>query len=282
MIASSSSSLSNTWIVRPRPKPDARLRLFCFPYAGAGPAVYRSWADELPAEVEVCSILLPGREARLREKPYVSMQPLVEGLLQGLGGLLEGGYAFYGHSLGALIAFELARALRRQGRPLPVHLFLSSRRAPHLPDERAPLHNLPDALFVAAVQRRYQGIPPVILQDAELLALFLPTLKADFAVLETYRYETDSSVFEMPFSLYGGATDPTTPPEALEAWRGYTSGKFSVETYPGDHFFLQNNERSSSRALLLQAIARELRLRLLQSGGSPADGAKAAFAGGGV
>lgn len=246
-----SPSASN-WVVFPKPNPKARFRLFCFPYAGAGPVVYRSWVDSLPHHWELISLLYPGRESRLRETPFVSFRPLLGAMLVEIAPYLDRPFAFYGHSLGGLIAFGLARALRSQSAMAPIHLFISSRRAAHLPDPHPPIHGLSDAAFAEEVQQRYNNIPTVIRQDPELLALFLPILKADFSILETYQY-TPGPAFDFPISAYGGLQDPTVSQEELAAWQQHTSQGFSLQMFPGDHFFIQ-----SQREPLLQAILKEL------------------------
>jgi surfactin synthase thioesterase subunit len=242
----------STWFVIPKPNPQPRLRLFCFPYAGAGAGVYRTWPEGLLPQAEIVALQYPGRENRLREALYVSIQPLVRALADELLPLLNLPFAFYGHSLGGLIAFELARTLRQRQAPQPAHLFVSSRRAPHLPDPHPPLHTLEDAAFTQAVQQRYNGIPAVIRQDPELMALFLPTMKADFAILESYKYSPEPA-FDFPITVYAGLQDPGLTPAELSAWRTYTTKSFSAKFFPGDHFFLQ-----SQRLALLQAISNDL------------------------
>src|SRR5262245_31979426 len=162
---------SNPWFYTPQPRPHARLRLFCFPYAGGGVSTYRSWPNYLPADVEVCSIRLPGRDDRMGEKPFANLPALVDALAVGLRPRLAAPYAFYGHSMGALIAFELARHLRHRSENLPVHLFVSARRAPQVPSHEAPCHQLTDSEFVDTLVRRYNGIPKIILAEPELMKL---------------------------------------------------------------------------------------------------------------
>lgn len=227
------------------------LRLFCFPYAGAGSVAYRPWAASLP-EVEIRPVLLPGRETRLREQPLQDPQQLIAILAAEIQPFLDRPFAFFGHSLGALIAFALARRLRSLPAPLPVHLFLSGRRAPHCPDGRSPLSSLPDTAFIQGVQQRYNGIPQPILQEPELMALFLPMLRADFSLLENFRIEAEEP-FDFPISVFGGTQDPGASSDDLAGWRIYTTSTFSQSMFPGDHFFIQ-----SQRALLLQAIAQDL------------------------
>jgi len=160
------SSPSTVWIQRPKPNPEARLRLFCFPYAGGGASAYRSWAAPLPDEIEVCAIQLPGRENRLREPLFTRLAPLVETLAGALEPSFDIPFAFFGHSMGALIAFELARFIRRRSQITPVHFFASARLAPHVVDSASPAHRLPEATFVAQI-RGLQGTSAAVLDDPE-------------------------------------------------------------------------------------------------------------------
>ncbi len=246
------SSPSSAWVVVPKPQPQARIRLFCFPYAGAGPVVYRAWPENLPQGVELVALHYPGRESRFRETPFNAMQPLVDTLAAELAPYTGNPFVFFGHSLGGLIAFELARRLRRAGLPQPAHLFISSRRAPHLPEPLSPIHALEDSAFTAAVQQRYGGIPDVILQDPDLLAMFLPVMKADFAIFETYQY-TPEPPFDFPISVYYGTQDHGVTPQALAEWQTHSRHAVTVQPFPGDHFYLQGQ-----RKLLLQTISNEI------------------------
>jgi medium-chain acyl-[acyl-carrier-protein] hydrolase len=246
--------VDNSWVACPRPNPRARRRLFCFPFAGAGAAAYWQWPSLLPAEVELCSLRLPGRENRLREPPCRRLDTLVEALVEAVGPHLELPFAFFGHSMGALIAFELARALRRRQLPMPSIVLVSGRRPPHLPERDPPLHPLPDSEFVAAVARRYNGIPASILHHAELLSLFVPILRADLELVETYTYR-DEPPLDCPLSAFGGRQDDRSSETELGAWRLHTRAPFSLRMFPGDHFFLQ-----TARAPLVQEVVRQLKV----------------------
>lgn len=235
-------------LFRPAPNPAAALRLICFPYAGGGASAFQPWARLLPPAVDLCALQPPGRETRRSEPPFRTFAEAIENLAQAIHPLLDKPCAFFGHSLGALLAFETARCLRRAGQPQPCHLLLSSRRPPHLPEPLAPLAELPEAEFIAAVQGRYGGIPEVILREPELMALFLPTLRADFAVLESYTYGAEPPL-AAAIMVYGGNDDPLGPPAVLGEWQRHTTGSFAQVQFAGGHFYLQ-----AQRAALLASI----------------------------
>ena len=178
---------TSTWFQCRKPNPRARLRLLCFPYAGGGVSVFRAWPDLLPAEIEVWAIQLPGHDGRLREPIPAELQTLALAAADGLGPALDTPFACFGHSMGALLAFEFARQLRHRGLAGPTQLFVSARRAPQLPRTDAPLHTLPEGPFIEMLRQRYNGIPAAILAEPELLQLFLPMLRADFKLIETYQ-----------------------------------------------------------------------------------------------
>jgi medium-chain acyl-[acyl-carrier-protein] hydrolase len=238
------------WIVRPRPLPDARLRLFLLPHAGAGASFFRGWADALPPQVEVCPVQLPGRENRLREPPVDRWEPLVAAMSEALVPYLDRPYAVFGHSTGAMLGFEMARSYRRSGKPLPAHLFPSGRPAPHLP-RMLFTYDLPEDEFIESV-RALGGIPDELLQHRELMALMLPILRADMAVNELYGHREEPPL-DVPITAYGGLDDPRAQREHLEAWAQHTTGAFRTRFFPGDHFYLLTN-----RHLVLEALTRDL------------------------
>jgi medium-chain acyl-[acyl-carrier-protein] hydrolase len=242
----------DSWIACSKPNPQARLRLFCFPYAGSGASIFRIWSDGLPADVEVCPVQFPGRGTRLMETPFTQLSPLVQAIAQGLVPLLDKPFAFFGHSLGALIGFELARQLRRQSGVQPVRLFVSADRAPQIPQRDRPIHALPEGEFLDEL-RRLNGIPEKVLGDGELIQIMLPILRADFAVYETYVYSTEPPL-NCPISTFGGLHDHRVSRGDLEAWRDQTSDSFSLRMFPGDHFFW-----NTTQPLLLQVLSQELR-----------------------
>jgi medium-chain acyl-[acyl-carrier-protein] hydrolase len=251
---------TDAWVVRPRPNPQARLRLFCFPYAGGAASVFYAWPNDVPDDVEVCPIQLPGRQSRLEEPPFTRMEPLVQALALAIQPYLDRPFALFGHSLGAKISFELARHLRAQGAPMPVYLFFSGSIPPQIPNSDSPIHTLPDAEFVETL-RRFNGTPEALLQNDELLQFFLPLLRADIALHETYRY-VPGEPFDCPVSVFGGLEDDDVSRENLEAWRAHARGKFTLRMLSGDHFFLR-----SARVPLLEAVSHDLRQALAQMPG---------------
>lgn len=243
--------MKNLWAYTRVPRPEAGLRLFCFPYAGGGVPVFHAWPDRLPPWVEVCVIQLPGRGMRMREKPYRQMDALVSALAVALAPLLDRPCAFFGHSLGAWIAFELAHKLRRERRIEPVHLFVSGAGAPHLPQRETPLHDLPEEEFLSAL-RHLNGTPTELLENDELMRLVAPTLRADFEVCETYSYSSRPLLL-CPVTAFGGLSDHRVLESEIEAWREETDGYFRMQMLPGDHFFIH----TESQRLLAQ-LSREL------------------------
>jgi medium-chain acyl-[acyl-carrier-protein] hydrolase len=243
---------SGQTIICPKPRRDARRRLFCFPHAGVGPSAFRGWADDLPCNAEVCFIQLPGREGRLRETPASSITSLMPALVESVGPLLDLPFAFYGHSLGATIAFELALHLRRALGPQPSHFFVGASPAPQLPWPHPPIRSLPENDFFGALQGRYGALPREVIGDVEMRALVLPILRADVTMIETYAYSPESPL-NSDLTVFGGLRDEMVRRHELESWREQTAGRFRLEMLDGDHLFLK-----SRRAELLQLVASEL------------------------
>lgn len=242
---------SNPWVKCFHPNPQASLRLFCFPYAGGNASTFRSWSDGLPSYVEVYAIQLPGRGERLRETPFTQLSPLVQHLAPHLQPYLDIPFAFFGHSMGALISFELARLLRSQSGLSPLHLFISGRRAPQIRDRNPLLHALPEPEFLKEL-RRLNGTPKQVLESFELMQLLLPTLRADFSVCGTYTYLSEPPL-DCPISVFGGTEDLEETYDLLKNWNVQTRSSFSLQMLCGDHFFLNTNQH-----LLLEMLAYEL------------------------
>jgi medium-chain acyl-[acyl-carrier-protein] hydrolase len=245
------SGTGPSWVNATSPRPVSGLRLICLPPAGGGASRYREWPTYLPDHVEVLPVQLPGRENRFHEPAIDSMELLVGRLVEEVSSHLDRPFAFFGHSMGALLAFELIKRLRPM-RLEPVHFFVSGCRAPHLPRSRSPdRHVLPDREFMAAVQA-LNGIPPELLENPEFTDLVLPTLRSDFTLVETYVFRPERAL-DCAISAFGGLRDNEVIRDELEAWSCHTTGSFKVHMLPGDHFFVD-----SARASLLRLLTKEL------------------------
>jgi medium-chain acyl-[acyl-carrier-protein] hydrolase len=225
------------WYAEPRPGArGARVRLFCFPYAGGSALIFRQWTELLPPAVEVRAAHLPGRGARLRERPFEDVHSLVEAILPVMAGQLDRPFALFGHSMGGAIAFELSRRLRATLGVEPRRLFISGRGAPHLAETTRPIYDLPDEEFKEEL-RRLNGTPAEVLDHPELIEMLLPMLRADITLSQTYKCESRPSL-SCPLTVFGGLDDTHDEPEALEAWREHTTGPFKRLMFEGDHFFV--------------------------------------------
>ncbi|MFZ6028540.1 MAG: thioesterase II family protein [Chloroflexota bacterium] len=240
------------WIVCPRPKPFARLRLFCFPHAGGTASVYNNWAAGLPDTVEVCAIQLPGHESRLAEPLYSDPLAIIPDMAQAFLPKLQKPFVFWGHSLGGLICFELIHYLRKHALPMPLKLFISACRAPQLAPREPAIHTLPDREFIYEMQR-LDGTPNELYESAEMMQIMLPILRADLTMYETYPYQSRPPL-HCPIAARGGLQDSEVSREMLEAWREQTTGGVKVSMYPGNHFYLLQD----SRAEVLGDLAQEL------------------------
>lgn len=224
------------------------MRLFCLPFAGGSAAAYASWQGAIGPRFAVEAVQLPGHGGRIREPLFQSMEAMAAALADAMAPRLDRPYAIFGHSMGALLGFETLRRLRAMGAPAPVALFVSARRAPHLPATRPSLHLLPEGQLIEEL-RRLNGTPEVVLGDRELLELMLPVIRADLRAVETHVH-ADEERFDFPIHAFGGTRDTISEAE-LRGWSQQTQGASSATLYPGDHFYLNPH-----RASLLQAIVR--------------------------
>lgn len=231
--------------------PQGECRLFCFPYAGAGAAVFSQWPDHLPPHIEICLPCLPAREARCCEAPDPNIDRLVASLTHEILPMANTPYALFGHSMGALLAFNLAHDLSNRGRP-PVHLFVSAHRGPRLPYPARRIFRLPDDEFLAAIRARYDSIPDEVLAEKGLMAIVLPMLRADFTLAENYRYRATARL-ACPITAFGGLHDSQITRPQLDAWSSETSAAFRLHMLAGGHLFL-----NSARPDLLSLIRAQL------------------------
>jgi surfactin synthase thioesterase subunit len=225
---------SYPWFRSPYLGERAQLRLFCFPYAGGTAHIYRDWQQYLPPTIEVLPAQLPGRGPRLQEPSFVSLPDLVTALRTAITPLLDRPFAFFGHSMGAVIAFELARSVRRGLACEPEVLCVSGWRAPQVPSDKPPSYNLPNDEFIAELQQM-AGTPREVLQHTELMELVTPVLRADFQLIQTYHFEAGPPL-ACPIGAYGGLDDNEAPRELLSMWRSQTTSRFGCYIARGSLF----------------------------------------------
>ena len=229
-------------------RPAAASRIICVPHAGGAASAFRHWPPLVAPDREVLGVQLPGRESRLFERPLTSMPELVTSLADEIEAWLDRPYALFGHSMGALIAFELARAIRRRGLPPPTYLFASACAAPHRTSARRDLSQLSDSDLVAEIERLRTGADAAM-QHAEFLDLLLPALRADCALCATYKWQREAPL-DCPIAAFGGQRDAAFTRPDLEAWSCHTTGRFDARVYPGDHFYCDGRNAATLRSLV--------------------------------
>jgi medium-chain acyl-[acyl-carrier-protein] hydrolase len=242
---------AGSWLTCVQPNPQAKMRLFCFPYAGGSAQLYHRWAASLPSTVEVCPIQLPGRGNRMKDAPFQHLTPLVKAISEGILPYLNKPFCFFGHSMGAMISFELTRRIRVQYGLQPLHLFVAGRTAPQVVVDEPHTYHLPEPEFLESLHD-LNGTPKELLANTELMQLMIPLLRADFEVCQTYSYVSGPSL-ECPLTVYGGTQDCHVSLEGYEAWNEQTTGPFKLTMFDGDHFFIHSHQQQ-----LLQTLAKEL------------------------
>ena len=224
---------SGFWLTK---APAAEIALVCFPFAGAGGHVFAQWSRHFGSAVSLRSVQLPGRGVRLKEAPIRSWPMLRQELLQALRPLTGDRYAFFGHSMGALMAYDMALALHGEGLPPPEQLFLSAHRAPHLPNPSPPTTGMDDQAFLRKL-RDLNGTPAEVLANRELMAMLLPALRADMELVESYACPTPCPL-PTPIVAFAGTGDRSTAVGEVMAWQEFTSAEFSAHEFSGDHFYI--------------------------------------------
>lgn len=229
-------------------------RLFCIPHAGAGPSAFRGWRDRLLPEIESTAVQLPGREGRFRERAYSEMGALAKDLAGAIMPWLRDGqpFAFFGNSLGALVAYETLHEIGKQTGRAATHLFVSAAGAPQCEPPLPPVSHLDDALLLREVNKRYGGIPAPLLADRDYLAILLSALRADLGLLEGYHHR-DLGPLSCPITAFSGRRDATLPKEHVEAWREQTFGDFEHLVLDEDHLYLV-----AGRELLIRQVREAL------------------------
>lgn len=239
---------NHLWLTRFQRRSTPAERLFCFAHAGGHSVAFRQWPGGLPDRIEVICVQLPGRANRLREPPIASMDELVSRLVSVLAPELERPFAFFGHSMGAVLAWAVARALAEHGHPMPSQLLLSGRRGPRVPHREPPLSGLSNPEFIATIMRRYGGIPHELLRHPDVMELLLPAMRADIAAIENFEPPRQTKL-PIPIAAFGGIDDHMITRADMAAWSEETSREFRLRLFPGGHFYLEEQ-----RAELLAEI----------------------------
>jgi medium-chain acyl-[acyl-carrier-protein] hydrolase len=232
-------------VLRPRAQPDPKVRLLCFAHAGGSASVYVPWQKPLGPEIEVCAVQLPGRGARLSEPPFAGARELLDAVVPDLLPELDRPYAMFGHSMGTILMFEVARELRRRGAPQPMRLFVASFPPP---EEAArlraidgyPIHDVPEQVLLAHLSRLGAKHVDVLMADDELKSLLLPIVRADYALLSTYTYAAEAPL-DAPITAFAGERDPFAPPAVTSKWAAETTHPLDFHVRPGGHFFLEDD-----------------------------------------
>ena len=248
----------DSWFVKYRYNKLAKLRLFCFPYAGGNAAVFSGWDTRFAADIDLFAIQLPGRGLRFSEPAISCLDSIVDTIIKGVAPYLDVPCMFVGHSNGALVAYEVARRLQEMGLRTPEHIVLSARRAPHLPPNTPITHGMTDEEFVEELGR-YSYTPSAILNDPEALSVFLPMLRADFALGELYDFQCEP-VLRSKASLFLGKKDDDVPKVDVIAWNDLLDRAADVVEFEEGHFFIHDEQSKfiSNLRNIVNSVRREI------------------------
>lgn len=235
------------WVSIPRPNPFAEIRLFLFPYAGGSSQIYRQWSKIAPDSLEICLIELPGHGRRFKEKCHLCLETLSEDLLESILPYLNKSFAFFGHSMGALIGYELAKKLLIHYNISPAHLFISAHRSPDCLIEEAPLYDLPEDILIQKLTE-LEGMPREIIENRELLEIILPVIRSDFRICETYIPQNHMPV-NCPLTVICGINDNYASFPHMQNWYKYTTDTFEIIKVEGNHFYILENEQKIIRLI---------------------------------
>jgi pyochelin biosynthesis protein PchC len=235
----SGDHIYGAWFKCHHPRPRAKLRLVCFPHAGGAASFFHTWGGRLAAQVELLATQYPGREDRISEPCIEDMDQLADAAAAALAPALDRPVALFGHSMGAAVAYEVARRLERRYRVSPVRLFVSGHPAPHY-QHPSSLHLLDDEQLAAEL-RRLDGTSELVLEHEELRALVFPIVRSDYRLIETYRTAPGPRL-ECPVVALLSEDDPEVTLDEARAWRSVTHGNFEVRVFPGNHFYLVPHE----------------------------------------
>lgn len=229
----------NDWFIPFKQEKNVDIRLFCFHYGGGSASAFRQWSKDLIHGVELVAIQLPGREERFNEPLLSNISQVVDNLCWNFYNYLDKPFIFFGHSIGSLIAFEFARALHKKGMLQPKHLIVSGFKAPQVSFKKQSIHNLPNEKFITEL-KKYNGIPDYIIDNKELISIFIPTIRADFCIFETYKYTNEEPLISHITAL-GGVNDDTFNRNDLLGWKEQTKSSFNCHLLPGNHFFINSS-----------------------------------------
>lgn len=244
--------MDSPWLRTFKRIPTATARLFCFHCAGGSASEFRNWPTHLSSKIELVAVQLPGREGRINEAFITKMDDLIGSVVHALTPYLDKPFAIFGHSLGAIAGFEVIRKLRRNGLNEPILYIAAGWQAPHIKDKNPPISELPQEEFIEELQRDYGDHIGPILESAELREMFVPQIRADFALNETYRFRVERPL-DCPISAFAGVSEQDLEADELNAWSLHTNGDFRSQRFPGDHFFIRE-----SQELVIEAITREI------------------------
>lgn len=246
------------WCITPRINPSAKLRLFCFPYAGGGTTIYSDWADLLPMAIELVCIQPPGRGTHFNTSCINDMELMTSQLASAITPLLDKPFVFFGHSLGSRVAFELAAKLKSLNYNLPNHFIASGSRAPHKRVNKRPIHNLTNKEFIAEL-KRLNGTPTVILENQELMEFLMPMLRADFEIAYSHQYEGKQKI-NCPVSIFGGTEDKDVSLDDLNSWTDLFSQENEIQTFKNGHFFIDSMREQvlKSVCIILERVLSKL------------------------
>lgn len=229
------------WLFRPAVEsPAPRRRLFCFPYAGSGPSIFRSWIGRLPGDVDLLALRIPGRESRFAETPCTDWARLIEETTAALLPLLDVPYVLFGHSFGGMLAYETARRFHTSGAPLPEALIVSGCRCPRVRARARAPYDSPSDVFWQWVDDM-AGTPAAVLESQEIRTIVEPALRADLQLANSWGGGAPH-VFDLPIITFGGVDDPVVMRDEIEGWRDYTAQRYRHIDFAGSHFFVHTVE----------------------------------------
>ncbi|MCP3742352.1 thioesterase II family protein [Rossellomorea sp. BNER] len=214
-----------------------KVKLFCIPFAGGSAVIYSKWKKWMAHSIEVNEVELAGRGRRMNEPLIENMEEMVEDIYDSIKNYITEPYSIFGHSMGGLLTYELCHKLQKEGYPAPVHVFVSGRKAPQLKARKKLIHSLPDQEFITEILK-YDGMDKNIFENKELANIFLPILKADFKLIETYKFNPPFNLLKSNISVFHGMDDKTVDVEELSLWSEVTKKESKIYTFPGGHFFI--------------------------------------------